>query len=99
MANEKDQEFVEYPHWDDTMAKVRLEAFKQVQLRDPSKPCPRCGRKTMNPEGVLKNAVSRHADVYVCDTCGTEEALQDFSGTPDPLKEWAYNKSFFKREN
>ena len=37
----------------------------------------------------VRNALSRAVDVYVCDTCGTEEAIQAFNGTPTPLTEWA----------
>lgn len=32
---------------------------------------------TMDAESVTHNALSRRATVYVCDTCGTEEALED----------------------
>ncbi len=40
--------------------------------------CPRCGRDTMKP-ALHTNALSRHADgVYVCDECGTAEAMLDF---------------------
>ena len=36
------------------------------------------------------NALSRHADVYICDACGTEEALLKFMSNPLPMHEWAY---------
>ena len=32
--------------------------------------CPRCGKDTMKPD-LHTNALSRHADLYVCDKCGT----------------------------
>ena len=38
---------------------------------------------------IHTNALSRHADIYVCDACGTEEALLKFMGNPLPLREWA----------
>lgn len=52
-------------------------------------PCPRCGRDTMK-ENIHTNALSRHADVYICDVCGTEEALLKFMHNPLPVMEWAY---------
>ncbi len=50
--------------------------------------CPRCGRETMK-ELIHTNALSRHADIYICDACGTEEALLKFMSNPLPLREWA----------
>jgi predicted RNA-binding Zn-ribbon protein involved in translation (DUF1610 family) len=52
-------------------------------------PCPRCGRDTMK-ECVHTNALSRHANIYICDACGTEEALLKFLSNPLPVTEWAY---------
>ena len=52
-------------------------------------PCPRCGRDTMK-ECVHTNALSRHADIYICDACGTAEALLKFMSNPLPVTEWAY---------
>ena len=51
--------------------------------------CPRCGRDTMK-ESIHTNALSRHADVYICDACGTAEALLKFMSNPLPVTEWAY---------
>ena len=50
--------------------------------------CPRCGRDTMK-KNIHTNALSRHADIYICDDCGTEEALLKFMSNPLPVKEWA----------
>ena len=52
-------------------------------------PCPRCGRDTMK-ESIHTNALSRHAEIYICDTCGTEEALLKFMSNLLPITEWAY---------
>ena len=52
-------------------------------------PCPRCGRDTMK-KSIHTNALSRHADIYICDACGTEEALLKFMHNPLPMREWAY---------
>ena len=50
--------------------------------------CPRCGRDTMK-ENIHTNALSRHADIYICDACGIEEALLKFMSNPLPIAEWA----------
>ena len=52
-------------------------------------PCPRCGRDTMKPN-LHTNALSRHADgIYICDECGTSEAMLDFMNNPLPIEDWA----------
>lgn len=51
--------------------------------------CPRCGRMTMNAESVTRNALSRRIDVYVCDACGMQEALEDMRTASPPLSSWA----------
>ena len=51
--------------------------------------CPRCGADTMK-DPVHTNALSRVADIYICDACGTEEALLKFMHNPLPMHEWAY---------
>ena len=51
--------------------------------------CPRCGRNTMK-KNIHTNALSRYADIYICDACGTEEALLKFMSNPLPVTEWAY---------
>ena len=55
-------------------------------------PCPRCGRDTMK-ENIYTNALSRHADIYICDACGIEEAMLKFMNNPLPMCEWAYFRS------
>ncbi len=51
--------------------------------------CPRCGRDTMKPD-LYTNALSRHADgIYVCDDCGSAEAMLDFMRNPLPIECWA----------
>jgi predicted RNA-binding Zn-ribbon protein involved in translation (DUF1610 family) len=51
-------------------------------------PCPRCGQSTMS-ERVTTNALSRHTDLYVCDECGTVEALLIMMKNPLPMEDWA----------
>ena len=51
--------------------------------------CPRCGRDTMKPN-LYTNALSRHADgIYICDQCGSSEAMLDFMNNPMPTEDWA----------
>ena len=65
-----------------------LEAFAHWQVRYHWQMCPRCGRATVKPRTVT-NALSRHADVYICDECGTDEAIRDWGKFVKPLHEWA----------
>ena len=41
-------------------------------------------------ERTVTNALSRHAEVYICDQCGTEEAVLDYLGKPLPLSQWSF---------
>lgn len=52
-------------------------------------PCPRCGKLTMDDQPV-RNALSRHATVYVCNACGMDEAMRDYARTVLPLEKWAF---------
>lgn len=55
---------------------------------DATKPplCLRCGQP-LAPV-LTQNALSRHADVYICDACGTDEALCDAIGFPKRFILW-----------
>ena len=50
--------------------------------------CPRCGRPAVESNRLL--ALSRRADVTICESCGSWEALED-AGLAErkPLKAWA----------
>lgn len=50
--------------------------------------CPRCGAEAQQGNRLL--ALSRRADITICEACGTEEALED-AGFLDrkPLTDWA----------
>lgn len=50
--------------------------------------CPRCGMCVMSSK-VTRNALSRRADVYICNACGTYEALEDMMDSRTPLTAWA----------
>lgn len=51
--------------------------WRKAQESGAVLPCPRCGRMTMK-DNLNTNALSRRADIYICDRCGTAEALEDF---------------------
>ena len=55
---------------------------------DATKPplCLRCG-KPLSPV-LAYNALSRYADVHICDACGTDEAIRDAMCMPMRLVEW-----------
>ena len=50
--------------------------------------CPRCGRDNMK-ENIHTNALSRFANVYICNQCGMAEALLSYTGAPPRLRNWA----------
>ena len=62
--------------------------LKARQDADEHMTCPRCGQDTMK-ENIYTNALSRHADIYICDACGTEEALLKFMHNSLPMRERA----------
>ena len=54
--------------------------------------CPRCGGK-MN-DRVTLNSLSRRTDIYICNSCGMQEAIEDAKKAKDPafekmvIEEW-----------
>lgn len=65
-----------------------LADYKARQLAGEHMKCPRCGQFMMKPD-LHTNALSRHADIYICDSCGTEEAMLVFMNSPMPMNSWA----------
>lgn len=60
--------------------------------------CPRCGEfKLKNP--IHTNALSRRGNFYVCDDCGTLEAVEDFTGKKTALSEYAACKYYNTSES
>lgn len=66
----------------------RLVDLRARQLAGEHLPCPRCGMDSMKDK-LHTNALSRHADIYVCDDCGTAEAMLDHMRNPLPLEDWS----------
>ena len=73
-----------------TAATKAVDEFAKKQ-KDGVHICLRCGQLTVK-ERLVTNAFSRHADVYICDVCGMDEAVRDMKGDPLPLKDWAIAK-------
>lgn len=61
--------------------------FSKVQ-RSGHFPCPRCGNYRMAKDPI-RNALSRHVDIQICNSCGTDEAIRNFTNTNLPLTSWA----------
>ena len=56
--------------------------------------CPRCGKMLkidpQTQQAASSNALSREVSgLYICDDCGTDEALRAFADLPLPLEQWA----------
>ena len=70
-------------------AKTMIDAFASLQT-DGTRFCPRCGNQSVK-DRLHTNAWSRYADVYICDSCGMDEAIRAWQNNPLPLKDWAIN--------
>ena len=62
------------------------------KMRQTGPRCPRCGAVPDCYEHQ-QQALSRCADIQICNSCGTEEALADFCGQPKALSDWAIVKA------
>ena len=66
---------------EETLARILIAEFANKQSGHFA--CPRCGKMTMDAESVTRNALSRRVGCYICDTCGTVEAIEDFAHKQD----------------
>ena len=64
-----------------------LADLKERQKNGEYTLCPRCGRNTMKPE-LYTNALSRLADIMVCDECGMDEAKLAYMRNPGTIYTW-----------
>ena len=67
--------------------KACLADLKARQKAGEHMHCPRCGADTMK-EPVHTNALSRIADIYICDACGSSEAMLALMKQQYPLTSW-----------
>ena len=65
---------------------LQAKAESEVRTDNPL-PCPRCGNSRMSSK-ISRNALSRHADIQICDICGIDEAARVFSGSVLPISSW-----------
>lgn len=66
---------------------IRVFSKLQKEERQIDLPCPRCGQKNMNSVNI-HNAKSGYADVYICNQCGEDEALDAAKNYVFPLSCW-----------
>ncbi len=71
-----------------------MQQNKQYNSTTNPLPCPRCGRPLMSTN-PMKNALSRHADIQVCDMCGNDEAMMIVAGAPVPIFDWWIVREIF----
>lgn len=71
-----------------TKIEQRLADLKALQEQGKTNLCPRCGRPTMK-EHLYINALSRVADIQICDHCGVDEAKLAWMGQQTSLYGWA----------
>ena len=62
--------------------KTRIEKWYEAQKEGKKLPCPRCGGE-MDHE-LAHNAFSRREEIYVCDKCGMNEAIEDSCKAVNP---------------
>ena len=73
-----------------------IKNWSKAQTAGALLPCPRCGKMKLKKE-LAENAISRRADICVCSSCGTEEALEDFECRREAEQHTdAYKERFIK---
>ena len=82
------------------MTEKIIENWSKAQKSGAWLPCPRCGLLTMK-EDLYSNAFSRRADIYICDECGTREAIEDmnYNGMAGklPFEAWFLSRNVYRR--
>lgn len=68
------------------MATWSADREQMDKATNPVPTCLRCGRPI--DRGIANNAFSRALDVYVCASCGMEEAMEDYQGQYLRLVDW-----------
>ncbi|MCC8068158.1 MAG: DUF4314 domain-containing protein [Ruminococcus sp.] len=79
--------------------RIAKEAKRQKANPDSRCFCPRCG-DPMN--GIRKHVLSRRADIIICDSCGTQESMEDAVSTGImkgaealPIEKWVVAKGAY----
>lgn len=63
--------------------KLALTASEQSRNNGLAQNCPRCGMTAIK-HSLASNALSRNHKIYVCDACGTAEALAAANNSHEP---------------
>lgn len=86
------------PH-ETVVYRISKEVARQKSNPDAPCFCPCCGEE-MN--GIARHALSRRADIIICDKCGTEESIEDTvtavvmkGNAPLDIEEWAVAKGAY----
>ena len=66
----------------------RLLHLKAKQQAESETVCPRCGQNKLKSP-LTHNALSRYADLYVCDECGLTEVGLAMMNNPLSIEQWA----------
>jgi hypothetical protein len=76
------------------LAKGVLRVFAQIQEESATDvcaesplPCPCCGLYRMSAR-LHKNALCRYEKIYICEICGTDEAVRAYANDILPLPDW-----------
>jgi len=68
-----------------------------MRIGELASECPRCGEATQGQHGALSRTDN---ETLVCDSCGTQEALEEhYFGAPVPKILWQYNTKDFSIGN
>jgi len=75
-----------------------INSWASAQKSGAFLPCPRCGQMRMH-NNLYENAFSRRAILYICSSCGSEEAMEDDRGTAYklPVEGWFLCKTVFSQ--
>jgi len=73
-------------------AEVKMSLEHLGKTRQTGPRCPRCGAEPTCYDRQ-QQALSRRANILICNRCGNIEAMEDFTGNKSPLADWAIVKA------
>jgi superfamily II helicase len=65
----------------------KIAILKKAQDAHEVDICPRCGMGVIESE-LINNPLSRYADLYICESCGSDEAFRDMDHNPIMMDDW-----------
>lgn len=83
-----------------------IDSWQKVQQEGVWLPCPRCGSLKMRGD-LIANPLSRRCDLYICPSCGNDEALEDipYSRSAEvefdklPIEAWFVCRNIYSQSN